>query len=259
MKKMVKLGLFALSGVAAISLASCQNNANPNKSTTSTDNSTSTSTTTSTSDALSYDEYVATADGEEVTISGYITGRTTWWNGAASFYLQDDNGGYYIYNLPCTQEAYTNDLTVSGGIEVTGIKGSWEGQMEILGSSAGNEATYKLTGKTKTYTEKKVETLEDLANYPNQKVTIDVKVESDTKYGWDGSGSAGAGQDLYFDVTLNTVTYSFVVEAYLENTQYGSDLYTTVQGLKANDEITVSGFMYTYGLPQVQVYSVVKK
>lgn len=254
MKKMVKLGLLALSGVAAFSLASCSNNA---KSTAT--KSTTTTTTTTTSNALSYSEYVAAENGEEVTISGYITGRTTWYNNAASFYLQDDNGGYYIYNLPCTESDYNTKLTVSTGLEVTGVKGAWEGQVEILGSSAGNEATYKVTGKTKTYTEKKVDTLANLANYPNQKVTIDVTISGKTKYGWDDSGTAGAGQDLYFDVTDGTTTYSFVVEAYLENTQYGSVLYSTVEEFEENDNVTLSGFVYTYGNPQLQVYSVTVK
>ena len=66
--------------------------------------------------ALSYDEYVAAKDDTEVTIAGYVQARQSWWTdeakgvSQATFYLQDKDGGYFVYNLPCTEEQYNNDL-----------------------------------------------------------------------------------------------------------------------------------------------------
>ena len=56
------------------------------------------------SSVLTYDQYVKTEDDKKVTISGYIQAKQSWREdngvGKASLYLQDDNGAYFIYNLP---------------------------------------------------------------------------------------------------------------------------------------------------------------
>ena len=61
-------------------------------------------------------------------------------------------------------------------------------------------------------------------------------------YNWDGSGQDG--DDLYFNVSLNGETYSFVVESYLcDNT---TDVYKAVKELQVGDVIDMEGFLYWY-------------
>ena len=265
------LALAAFAGVFA--LASC-GKSDANTTGTNAKNTTTVTTTTATTsqttsevlnDVLSYSEYVAAEEGETVTIKGSITSRCTFYGGKASFYLQDDDGAYYIYNLPCTEEDYTNNLTVGTEIKVTGYKGSWSGQVEILGDQAGNEAEYEIIGTGKTYSPKEV-TLAELKNYPNQYVVIrnlTVVAQKDKEekeracfYNWDNSGEPKAGTDLYYTVTDGTTTYQFVVESYLETTQYGSNTYSEVENLSVGATIDVEGFAYTYNNPQVQTTKV---
>ena len=49
---------------------------------------------------MTYAEYAAVpSDGStEVTIEAYVQGSQSYWNGA-SMYLQDQDGGYFVYNL----------------------------------------------------------------------------------------------------------------------------------------------------------------
>lgn len=61
-------------------------------------------------------------------------------------------------------------------------------------------------------------------------------------YNWDGSGTDG--DDLYFSVSLNGETYSFVVESYLcDNT---TDVYAAVKNLQIGDVIDMEGYLYWY-------------
>lgn len=195
---------------------------------------------------LSYSEYVAAEEGTEVTIAGYIQGKQSWWDNKATLYLQDDNGGYFVYELTCTEAQYNNDLKDGNLIKVTGIKGSWAGQVEILGQESGAEATWELvSGYTKTYEYKLVEdtTPANLLTYLNQKVELrDLEVVS-------VSLPTQEGGDIYYDVTDGTNTYTFCVEQYL--TDASTAVYQKVLTLKAGDNIVVKGFMYCYNTAQL--------
>ena len=61
-------------------------------------------------------------------------------------------------------------------------------------------------------------------------------------YNWDGSGEQG--NDLYFNVSIDGVTYNFCVESYL--TGADTDVYKAVEALKIGDKIDVVGFLYWY-------------
>ena len=58
----------------------------------------------------------------------------------------------------------------------------------------------------------------------------------------DGSGEEG--NDLYFNVTKDDKTYTFVVESYLTGTE--TDVYKAVKELKVGDVIDCEGFLYWY-------------
>jgi len=83
---------------------------------------------------LTHDEYVAAAMESEVTIEAFVQAKQSWWDNKGTFYLQDKDGAYFLYEMPCTEEEY-NKLTEGTKIKVTGYKTQWDGQVEIVDTS----------------------------------------------------------------------------------------------------------------------------
>ena len=105
---------------------------------------------------------------------------------------------------------------------------------------------------------------DELAAHQNEKVSfkgLTVEAANDAGdaflYNWDGSGEAGNNNDLYFNVSDGTNTYTFTVESYLCGE--GTDVYTAVTNLKVGDTIDVEGFLYWYNGAQPHVTSVTVK
>lgn len=220
------------------------------------------------SNALTHTEYLAAEKGSTVTIEAYIQGKQSWWEsdgvGVASFYLQDQDGGYFIYNLPCSKDDYDEKLTIGTKIQVTGNKTEWSGEVEIDGLSAGAEATYKILDAKKFIANPK-----DLTDQlgkdmlPSQNMTVTFKnlevVAQEDKtsafyYKWDNSGKDG--DDLYITLTDGTNNLSAVVESYLCDKD--SDVYKAVKGLAVGDKITIEAFLYWYNGAQPHITKVVK-
>ena len=55
---------------------------------------------------MTHDEYLAAAVDDEVTIETYVQAKQSWWEDKATFYTQDKDGAYFIYNMPCSEEDY---------------------------------------------------------------------------------------------------------------------------------------------------------
>lgn len=248
-------------------------------------------------EALTHAEYLAAEKGSIVTIEAYIQGKQSWWEkdgvGVASFYLQDQDGGYFVYNLPCSKEDYDKKLTAGTKIQVTGNKTDWAGEVEIDGLSAGAEATYKVLNAKKfianpkdvtdqlgkdllpsqnmAVTFKNLTVVEQTYTYTIEKkdpetgnpimdpetgnpVTETVTATAAVMYTWNNSGSRG--DDLYITLTDGTNTLSAVVESYLcdEN----SEVYKAVEALQVGDKITIEGFLYWYNGAQPHITKVIK-
>ena len=258
--KITKLFGITLAFLCVGALASCNNDGGKTSAPTTVPTSTPTVAPTSTptttapvSDVLTYAEYVAAENGTEVTIAAYIQAKQSWWKNQAVVYLQDDNGGYFVYNLPCTEEQYNTDLAIGNRVKITGIKGAWAGQVEILGSEAGAEATYELLAGNKVYEAKAMTVFdsESLLAVLNQKVSFEnLEVVSVTAPTQDGG-------DIYFDVTNGEYTYTFCIESYL--TSKSTEVYQTALALKAGDVINCEGFMYCYNNPQLHTTAITVK
>jgi len=208
--------------------------------------------TTGVQNGMSYSEYVAAELDDEVTISAYVQGKQSWWSNKATIYLQDENGGYFVYELPCTEEQYNTDLAIGNHIMVTGVKGEWAGQVEILGSEAGAEATYEVLEGNKVFEAKAMDSFDNeaLLNVLNQKVSFaELTVVSVSLPAQDGG-------DIYFDVTNGVYTYTFCIEQYLTNSS--TEVYQTALTLKAGDVIACEGFMYSYYGPQLHTTKITK-
>ena len=83
------------------------------------------------SNAMTYAEYVAAANDTEVVVEAYVAAIESWWDGKIQVYALTEEGGYYIYNLACTEEEAAK-FTVGTKVRFTGFKGEWAGEVEIM-------------------------------------------------------------------------------------------------------------------------------
>ena len=212
---------------------------------------------------MTYAEYVAAPVDSEVVVETYIQDKQGWWEkdgvGVATFYTQDQEGGYFLYNMPCTEEEY-GKLTLGTKIKVTGFKSEWSGEVEIT------DATFEIEdgefiAKAKDCTaDLGTDALADSMNQLVSFTGLTVEDAGDGQaflYNWDGSGEAGTDADLYFNASLGDQTYTFTVEYYLCNEE--SDAYKAVTGLNIGDTIDLEGFLYWYEGAQPHVTKVTVK
>ncbi|UKI49705.1 MAG: hypothetical protein L6U99_13990 [Clostridium sp.] len=176
-------------------------------------------------------------------VMGYVAAKQSWWDGKATIYLLDDNSeGYFVYNLSCTKEQYDTDLAIGNKVSVTGVKGEWSGEMEILGQD-GDGATYTVDSTTKKTDFKPIElTLDDDAKeFNNAYFTIkDVTLTSTPTFQKDNNTG-----DIYFTVKdANGKTMDCCVESYL--TAEDTDFYKSVASLEAGAKLNITGYMYMY-------------
>lgn len=196
---------------------------------------------------MTHAEYVAAELNSQVVIETYVQAKQAWWENKATIYTQDKDGAYFIYEMPCTEAEYAK-LVPGTKIKVTGFKGEWSGEVEIMDVSS-----FEILDGSYVAPATDVTALlgtDELINHQNEFVsfkgmTVEAAAEgSDAAYlyKWDGSGQDG--DDLYFNVSLNGTTYTFTVESYLcDNT---TDVYTAVKNLKVGDKIDMEGFLYWY-------------
>lgn len=197
---------------------------------------------------MSYEEYAAAEIDSPVVVETYVQAKRSWWDNKATLYTQDENGAYFVYDMPCSEEDYAK-LTQGTKIRVSGYKAEWSGEVEII------DATFEIiegnyVAEALDVTEMLAS--EDLINYQNQFVSFNgmtVEASQDAEgnevpftYGWGGSG--GVGDDLYFNVSYNDQTYCFTVESYL--TDSSTDVYKAVEALQIGDVVDMEGFLYWY-------------
>ena len=252
---MKKLLALSIALVLVVALAACKGETTTTQNTTTKPNVT---TTTKSDSVMSYQEFAAAELESKVCVEAYVQAHQSWWDnngkGVVSVYLQDENGGYFAYNLEST-EANAALLTAGKKIKITGYKAEWAGEVEII------DATYEFVGDeddtfvaTATDVTNKLGT-DQIANYKNQLVkVVDAKVTKAALYKWDGSGAEG--DDLYYEIQVGEAKYTFVVESYL--CDKNTDVYKAVKALKVGDEVTVEGFAYWYNGIQLHTTKVSK-
>lgn len=209
---------------------------------------------------MTYAEYEAAAIDAEVTVETFIQAKQSWWDNKGTFYTQDKDGAYFLYELPCTQEEY-DKLAVGTKIRVKGYKAEWSGEVEII------NATWEILEGT--YVAEAVDVTdilasEDLIKKQNMFVkftgmTVEASKDAEGNeaaflYNWDGSGQPGS--DLYFNVSIGGQTYNFTVESYLKGD--GTDVYEAVEALQIGDVINMEGFLYWYNGVNPHITAVTK-
>lgn len=197
---------------------------------------------------MTHEEYVAADLETEVVVETYVQAKQSWWENKATLYTQAEDGAYFLYNLPCSQEDY-DKLVPGTKIRVTGYKTEWAGEVEIV------DATYEILEGSFIPEALDVTALlgtDELIAHQNEFVSFKGMTVEPIKdangneaaflYNWDGSGQDG--NDLYFSVSVNGQTYTFTVESYLCDST--TDVYAAVKNLKIGDQIDMEGYLYWY-------------
>lgn len=201
-------------------------------------------------EVMSYEEYMAAELDTQVVVETYVQAKQSWWEDKATLYTQDKDGAYFVYDMACSEEDYEK-LVPGTKIRVTGYKGEWSGEVEIMdGSFEFVEGGDQYIAEAVDVTE--LLGTEELIAHQNEYVsftglTVEATKDADGKeavylYNWDGSGADG--DDLYFNVSSNGQTYTFLVESYLCDSS--SEVYQAVKNLKVGDTIDAEGFLYWY-------------
>ena len=203
---------------------------------------------------LSYEEYMAAEMETEVTIQAYVQAKQSYYaeQGTATVYLQDEDGGYFAYDMACTQEDY-DAMTEGTCIQVTGFKTEWSGEIEIMDGQL-DQIVEGDTFVAEPLDATELLGTEELADHQNEKVSfkgLTVAPSTDANgeeaaflYNYDGSGTQG--DDVYFNVTVgdSEEVYSFVIESYLCDSS--TEVYKAVEALEVGQTIDCEGFLYWY-------------
>ncbi len=197
---------------------------------------------------LTFEEFRRAENYTVVTVETYVQAKQSYWNGRATFYTQDEHGGFFLYEMECSEEEYAA-LVPGTKIRVTGQKTEWAGLVELinctfeilpgnyvasplqLSFSRGLETLYMCQSMFAGFEELTVVPIEDTSG--NEHAFL---------YKWDGSGARG--DDIYFNLTDGNVVMQFTVESYLCGAD--SAVYQSAEALSVGDVIDVLGFVYWY-------------
>ena len=198
---------------------------------------------------MTYAEYAAAAIDAEVVVETYVQATQSWWEDKITVYCQSKDGAYFAYELKCSEED-SKKMVPGTKIRITGTKGEWEGEVEIM------DGTFEFVEGDKFVAEAFDATAllgtDDLIKHQNEKVAFKGMTVKKVAYQNDQPG-----KDIYVTLDLAEKSYEFCVESYL--TAPESDLYKAVGELKPGDVVDVEGFLYWYQGANPHITSVTKK
>ena len=192
----------------------------------------------------SYEEFLAADDSAPLTVESYLQEKTLWDNGFVSIWLQDEEGAYYVYRLPCSREDY-EAMTPGQKLRVTGFRSDFNGRLQIV------DAGFRFAEGNWIAEPEDLTELPDsgsLQSYQNRSVLFRglavapmFNGSSPFFYGWDNSGSEEDGSDLYFTLSLQGEELCFAVQAQLRDPT--SEVYRAVQGLRVGNVVDVTAVL----------------
>ena len=186
---------------------------------------------------MTHAEYIAADMDAAVTVETYVQGHQSWWDNKITVYCQGPDGAYFLYELACSEEDAAK-LVPGTKIRVSGYKGEWAGEVEIM------DGTFEFVEDGDTYIAEALDATDllgtdALIDHQNEVVSFSGMTVEAIEY-----KNGEPGDDIYVTLGLNGGSYNFCVEAYL--TGPDSDVYTTVGGLEIGDVVNVEGFLYWY-------------
>lgn len=187
--------------------------------------------------AMTHDEYVAAEIDAPVMVVTYVQATQSWWDNKITAYLQDESGAYLAYEMFCTEEDAAK-LVPGAKIAVTGFKGEWSGEVEIVDASFVfvEGAAYVATPADLTSV---LANEAELIKHQNELAIFKGLTIEKIEYKNDEPGD-----DIYVTVKQGTNSFSFCVERYL--TAPDTDVYKAFADLKAGDVVDITGFVYWY-------------
>ena len=185
---------------------------------------------------MTYADYAAAELDAEVVVECYVQDHQSWWDNKITVYAQDQDGAYFLYEMACSEEDAAK-LTKGTKIRVTGYKGEWAGEVEIM------DATFEFVEGDSFIAEALDVTellgTEELINHQNKFVSFKGMTVEAIEY-----KNGQPGDDIYLTVGYNGQSYSFCVEMYL--TGPDTDVYKAVGELQAGDVVDIEGYLYWY-------------
>ena len=186
---------------------------------------------------MTHADYVAAELDAEVVIETYVQGNQSWWDNKITVYCQSPDGAYFLYELACSEEDAAK-LVPGTKIRVTGYKGEWAGEVEVM------DGTFEFVEGGDTFVAEALDvtdllTSEELIAHQNEFVAFKGMTVKAIEY-----KNGEPGDDIYLTLEKDGAEYAFCVEIYL--TGADSDVYTTVGELVEGDVVDVEGFLYWY-------------
>lgn len=195
---------------------------------------------------MSYAEYDAAALDAEVVIECYVQAHQSWWDNKITVYAQDQDGAYFLYELACSEEDAAK-LVPGTKIKVTGYKGEWAGEVEIM------DGIFEFVEGDSFIAEPMDMTAllgtEELIAHQNKAAAFKGMTVEAIEY-----KNGEPGDDIYLTASVNGQSYSFCVEVYL--TGPDTEVYKTVGELKVGDVVDMEGFLYWYEGPNPHITAI---
>ena len=189
------------------------------------------------SKGMSHDEFMAAAMDSEVVVETYVQDHQSWWDNKITVYCQSKDGAYFLYELACSEEDAAK-LVPGTKIIVTGTKGEWAGEVEIM------DGTFEFAKGKDTYIAEAKDVTDllgsdELIAHQNEKVSFKGMTVEAIEY-----KNGEPGDDIYVTLSKDGNPYNFCVEIYLTGSEH--EVYTTVGSLNVGDVVNVEGFLYWY-------------
>lgn len=216
---------------------------------------------------MTHEQYIAAAKDDAVVIEAYVQAKQGWWEkdgvgGVVTVYLQEPNGAYLAYDMQCS-EADAAKLTPGTKIRVSGHKGDYEGEIEIV------DATFEFVEAEPWIaeaidltavlgTDELIDHQNEFFSVKNAKIVASTVDNDENEYAflykWNGTGARG--DDLYFKIEVDGKTYTFTVESYLCGAD--TEVYKAIEALQIGDVVDLEGFLYWYNGVNPHITSVKK-
>ena len=186
---------------------------------------------------MTHEEFMAADLESIVTVETYVQATQSWWEDKITVYCQSPDGAYFLYELACSEEDAAK-LVPGTKILVTGDKGEWAGEVEIM------NGTFEFVEGGDTWIAEAVDVTEllgteELIAHQNELVSFTGLTVEAIEY-----KNGEPGDDIYVTVSYNEASYDFCVERYLTGPE--TEVYTTVCALEAGDVVNIEGFLYWY-------------
>ncbi len=186
---------------------------------------------------MTYAEYAAAELDTAVVVETYVQATQSWWDNQIVAYTQDKDGAYFAYNMACSEEDAAK-LVPGTKIKITGYKGEYQGEIEIL------DATFEFVNDGKTYIAEPVDATawlgtDELIKHQNELAIFKGMTVKAIEF-----KNGEPGDDIYVTLEKDGAEYSFCVERYLTGPE--TDVYAAVSALQAGDVVDVTGFIYWY-------------